>query len=147
MAIYPHGYLCSRVDLGIQPAPGVRVSVASALKSLLRRPYITVSAGQAAGMAANGAILLDVRQPHEWQAGHAPKARHIPLGQLARRVGELPPGRTVVTVCRSGARSARAAALLARDGREVANLSGGMHAWHRAGLPVVAKGGGPGHIA
>ncbi len=67
--------------------------------------------------------------------------------QLARCAGELPQGRAVVTVCRSGARPARAAALPARDGREVSNLSGGIHAWARAGLPVVAKGGAPGHIA
>jgi rhodanese-related sulfurtransferase len=44
-------------------------------------------------------------------------------------------------------RSARAAALLARDGREVSNLAGGMRAWARAGLPVVARGGGAGRIA
>ena len=122
------------------------MSVVSALKSLFSKPYATVSVAEAAAMAGNGAVLLDVREPHEWQAGHAPKARHIPLGQLARRTGELPPGRAVVTVCRSGARSARAAALLARDGRQVSNLSGGMHAWARAGLPVVARGGGPGRI-
>ena len=53
----------------------------------------------------------------------------------------------MVTVCRSGARSARAASLLARQGREVSNLAGGMHAWARAGPPVVARGGGPGHVA
>ncbi len=123
------------------------MSVATALKSMFRRPYTTVSADQASDMAGKGAILLDVREPREWQAGHAPKARHIPLSQLTRRAGELPRGRTIVTVCRSGARSARAAALLAGDGREVANLSGGMNAWHRAGLPVVAKGGRPGLIA
>jgi rhodanese-related sulfurtransferase len=98
-------------------------------------------------MADNGAVLLDVREPHEWQAGHAPRARHIPLSQLTRRAGELPQGRAVVTVCRSGARSARAATLLARDGWEASNLTGGMRAWARAGLPVVAKGGGPGRIA
>jgi rhodanese-related sulfurtransferase len=51
-----------------------------------------------------------------------------------------------VAVCRSGRRSARAAALLAGTGREVANLAGGMRAWADAGLPVVAKGGRPGHI-
>lgn len=123
------------------------MSVTSALKNMFARPYATVSAGQAAAMAGQGAVLLDVREPHEWQSGHAPKARHIPLGQLARRIRELPDGRAVVTVCRSGARSARAAALLARDGRQVSNLAGGMHAWAQAGLPVVAKGGGPGHIA
>jgi rhodanese-related sulfurtransferase len=123
------------------------MSVTSALKSLLRRPYVSVSAAEAADMANGSAVLLDVREPHEWQAGHTPRARHIPLSQLARRAGELPHGRAVVTVCRSGARSARAAALLARDGREVSNLTGGMHAWARAGLPVVAKGGGPGRVA
>ena len=123
------------------------MSVASALKSLLAKPYATVEPAAVAAMVDAGAILLDVREPHEWQAGHAPRARHIPLGQLARRAGELPRRRAVVTVCRSGARSARAAALLARDGRQVSNLAGGMRAWARAGLPLVAKGGGPGHIA
>ena len=122
------------------------MSAASALKGLFSKPYASVSAEQAAAMADDGAVILDVREPHEWQAGHAPKARHIPLGQLARRAGELPRGRAVITVCRSGARSARGAALLARDGREVSNLAGGMHAWARAGLPVIAKGGGPGHV-
>ena len=123
------------------------MSVMSVLKNIFSKPYGTVSAPQAAALADGGAVLLDVREPQEWQAGHAPRARHIPLGQIARRAGELPKGRTVVTVCRSGARSARAAALLAADGREVSNLAGGMHAWARAGLPVVARGGGPGRVA
>ena len=123
------------------------MSVLSVLKNIFSKPYGTVSAPQAAALADGGAVLLDVREPHEWQAGHAPRARHIPLGQIARRAGELPKGRAVVTVCRSGARSARAAALLAADGREVSNLAGGMHAWARAGLPVVAGGGGPGRVA
>ena len=101
---------------------------------------------QARELLDQGAILLDVRDDAEWRAGHAPKARHIPLSRLPGRVRDLPPNRTVVTVCRSGARSARAAALLAREGREVVNLSGGMHAWARAGLPVVASGGRPGQV-
>ena len=74
-------------------------------------------------------------------SGHAPGARHIPLSHLPARMKDLPPQRTVVTVCRSGHRSALAARMLAREGREVINLSGGMHAWARAGLPVVAAGG------
>jgi rhodanese-related sulfurtransferase len=101
---------------------------------------------QAWELLGDGAILLDVREDAEWRAGHAPKARHIPLSRLPGRLRDLPPHRTVVTVCRSGARSARAAALLAREGRDVLNLSGGMHAWARAGLPVVASGGGPGRV-
>jgi rhodanese-related sulfurtransferase len=123
------------------------MSLGSVLTGIFRRPYRSVSAAQAAALAADGAILLDVREAHEWQAGHAPRARHFPLGQVPRRAAELPRGRPVVTVCRSGSRSARAAAMLARDGHEVSNLSGGMHAWARAGLPVVARGGGPGRVA
>jgi rhodanese-related sulfurtransferase len=101
---------------------------------------------QAQELLQQGAILLDVREDAEWQAGHAPKARHIPLSRLPGRIRDLPPQRTVVTVCRSGARSARAAALLAREGRDVVNLTGGMHAWARAGLPVVGSGGRPGRV-
>ncbi len=102
---------------------------------------------QARQLQQQGAILLDVREDTEWRAGHAPGARHIPLSRLHARMKDLPPRRTVITVCRSGHRSARAAALLAREGREVVNLSGGMNAWARAGLPVVAGGGGPGRVA
>ena len=117
------------------------------LRNLFSKLYQTVTATQAAALADGGAVLLDVREPHEWQAGHAPRARHIPLGQLARRAAELPERRVLVTVCRSGVRSARAAAMLAGQGREVSNLAGGMRAWARAGLPVVARGGGAGRVA
>jgi rhodanese-related sulfurtransferase len=110
-----------------------------------RRPK--ASAEQASQLMRQGAILLDVREAPEWRAGHAPGARHIPLSHLPARLKDLPPQRTVVTVCRSGHRSALAAKLLARQGREVASLSGGMHAWARAGLPVVAAGGRPGRVA
>ncbi|MGD0243249.1 MAG: rhodanese-like domain-containing protein [Streptosporangiaceae bacterium] len=61
-------------------------------------------------------------------AGHAPGARHIPLSRLPARMKDLPPRRTVVTVCRF----ALGAKMLAREGREVINLSGGMHV-HAAG--------------
>ena len=104
------------------------------------------SAEQARQLQQQGAILLDVREDTEWRAGHAPGARHIPLSLLPARMKDLPARRTVITVCRSGHRSARAAALLAREGREVVNLAGGMNAWARAGLPVVAVGGGPGRV-
>jgi rhodanese-related sulfurtransferase len=123
------------------------MSLTASLKRLFARPYGTVRPLAVADLLDRGALLVDVREPHEWQAGHAPRARHIPLGQLTVRLHELPAGRPVVTVCRSGRRSARAAALLARDGREAHNLAGGMHAWASAGLPVVAKGGRPGRVA
>lgn len=94
-----------------------------------------------------GAVLLDVREPAEWRTGHAPSARHIPLGELAARVDELPTGREVLAVCRSGRRSAQAAALLSGSGRHAVNVTGGMAAWAAAGLPVITAGGRPGRIA
>jgi rhodanese-related sulfurtransferase len=117
------------------------MSMLDRLKTMFAKPYRTVNAAEADALIAAGAILLDVREKDEYQAGHAPKARHIPLGQLAARHGELPAGRTVVTVCRSGMRSTQAARLLAGQGVAVANLSGGMQAWSRLGLPVIAKTG------
>ncbi|MFZ5851777.1 MAG: rhodanese-like domain-containing protein [Actinomycetota bacterium] len=119
----------------------------AALRRRLAAAPARVGATEAAALVRQGALLLDVREPAEWAAGHAPQARHIPLGQLAGRLAELPADRPVVTVCRSGARSARAAALLARQGRPASNLAGGMHAWAAAGLPVVDGRGRAGRVA
>jgi len=116
------------------------------LRSLFSKAYGTVKPVGVAALLDAGALVLDVREPHEWRAGHAPKARHIPLGELPQRLSEVPANRIVVTVCRSGMRSRQAAALLAREGRQVTNLAGGMHAWARAGLPVTAKGGSAGRV-
>ncbi|HEY5186967.1 MAG TPA: rhodanese-like domain-containing protein [Actinomycetes bacterium] len=113
----------------------------------LARPYDTVTAPVAASLLEDGAVLVDVREPHEWRAGQVPNAQHIPLSQLSVRSRELPAGLRVVTVCRFGLRFARAAALLARDGRLVSNLAGGMRAWARADLPIAAQDGGVGRIA
>lgn len=94
-----------------------------------------------------GALLVDVREPDEWHRGHAPEARHIPLGEFAARMEELPADRDIVLICRSGNRSGKAADLLMRQRDDVANVAGGMQAWAQAGLPVVAEGGGPGRVA
>ncbi len=119
----------------------------SFLSGLFGRRNASIGPAEASNRVQNGAVLLDVREPSEWRAGHAPKARHIPLGDLDRRAKELPAGREIITVCRSGNRSSRAAKLLAADGRTAVNLSGGMLAWAAVGLPVVAKGGRPGSVA
>lgn len=86
------------------------------------------------------AVLIDVREPEEWVAGHVDGARHIPLGELVARLDEVPAGRTVV-VCRSGGRSAQAVAYLASTGRDAVNLDGGMQAWAGAGRPLVSETG------
>jgi rhodanese-related sulfurtransferase len=96
---------------------------------------------EAASLIADGAYLLDVREPDEWEAGHAPEAHHIPLGDLEARYQELPSDTTIVCVCRGGGRSARAAAALSTVGISAINLAGGMRAWESSGLPVVADDG------
>jgi rhodanese-related sulfurtransferase len=122
------------------------MSLSEPLGGLFAKPYEEIHALEARSRMDAGAILVDVREPAEWAAGHAEGARHIPLAQLGQRQRELPVGRPVITVCRSGARSARAATLLAGQGRDASNLDGGMRAWAAAGLPVVTQGGRPGAV-
>ncbi len=90
--------------------------------------------------------LLDVREQDEWDAGHIEGAQHIPLGELGPRLAEVPQEQVVVAVCRSGSRSDRAAHGLRMSGFKAENLDGGVTAWLRAGLPLFAKGGGPGRV-
>jgi rhodanese-related sulfurtransferase len=98
-------------------------------------------------LIGEGAVMVDVREPFEWEAGHAPMARHIPLGSLADAVDELAKGTPVVLVCRVGGRSARATAFLVESGFQATNLEGGMKAWADAGLPVETDDGSPGVVA
>jgi adenylyltransferase/sulfurtransferase len=85
--------------------------------------------------------ILDVREPHEWAAGHLEGARLVPLGSLGERLHELDPDRLHVLQCRSGARSARAAALLREAGfARVVNLRGGLVAWKRDVDPKLTVG-------
>jgi rhodanese-related sulfurtransferase len=81
-------------------------------------------------------FILDVRQPDEFRAGHIPGARVIPLGELSSRQGELPRNRTILCVCRSGARSGVAARQLRDQGLSAVNLRGGMIAWQSAGYTI-----------
>ena len=88
------------------------------------------------------ALVLDVREDKEYAAGHIPKAKHIPLGQLAGRLKELEKFKTkpILVTCRSGQRSARACGMLKKAGFEtVYNQAGGIIAWERANLPVTQK--------
>jgi rhodanese-related sulfurtransferase len=88
------------------------------------------------------ALVLDVREDKEFAAGHIPKAKHIPLGQLAGRIKELDKfkGKPVLVACRSGQRSASACRMLKKAGFEtVYNQAGGIIAWERANLPVTQK--------
>lgn len=106
-----------------------------------------VDPGEARRRHETGAVLLDVREPDEWDTGHAPDALWIPMGDLGARQSELPDDRAIVVVCRSGARSARVTTALLGAGYDAANLAGGMQAWAAAGFPVVTDAGTPGAVA
>lgn len=93
------------------------------------------------------ALVVDVREPDEWAAGHAPGALHIPLGEVPARLEELPEtDGPLPVICRSGNRSLRAAQWLAQQGFDVANVEGGMRAWGSADKPMVGEGAGDPHV-
>ncbi|HUP48604.1 MAG TPA: rhodanese-like domain-containing protein [Thermoanaerobaculia bacterium] len=102
---------------------------------------LDISAAELAGRLADGGddlVVIDVREPYEWSAGHLGEARHIPLQQVPARVDEIPREAEVIMVCRSGARSARAQQyLLAHGFRRVRNLVGGLMAWKRDVDPAM----------
>lgn len=100
---------------------------------------------EALRLARDGALLLDVREPDEWVAGHAADATHMPLGELDPR--GVPRDRIVVAVCRSGGRSGKAAIALVEAGIDVRNMAGGMNAWAEANLPITRDDGQPGTVA
>lgn len=88
------------------------------------------------------AVVLDVREAAEFAHGHIPNSRHIPLGQLEKRLTELEKlkEKPLIVNCASGNRSGAACATLRRHGfARVVNLSGGVAAWDQAGLPLTRK--------
>jgi adenylyltransferase/sulfurtransferase len=83
-------------------------------------------------------VLIDVREPYEWEAGHLPQAQHIPLGQIPKRLDEIPRDAEIVMICRSGGRSANAQHFLLESGYgRVHNLTGGMTGWSRDVDPAI----------
>ncbi len=101
---------------------------------------------QASAVPGDG-WLLDVREPDEWAAGHAPEARFIPLGELGQRGAEIPVDQTVYVICRSGHRSARATEALNEAGWQAVNVAGGMQEWAAAGRPMVSEKGAQPYVA
>ena len=78
--------------------------------------------------------ILDVRTQEEWDGVHINTAIHIPLDDLESRYTEIPKGKVVVCVCRSGGRSAMATEFLVSKGIEARNLEGGMVIWTQTEL-------------
>ncbi|HYD63009.1 MAG TPA: rhodanese-like domain-containing protein [Noviherbaspirillum sp.] len=107
----------------------------------LQRRGARVSTLQATQLINQGkAIVVDVREPAEFSAGHLRDAKNIPLGELSNRIGELDKfkSKSAIVVCQSGARSAKAAAQLKKAGfNEAYSLDGGIAAWQAQGLPLA----------
>jgi rhodanese-related sulfurtransferase len=107
----------------------------------LQRRGEKVSLLQATQLINQGkTIIVDVRDPAEFAAGHVRDAKNIPLKELSQRMGELEKfkSKAVVVVCQTGAQSARATAQLKSAGfNEVYSLNGGLAAWQAQGLPTA----------
>lgn len=93
---------------------------------------------------SGAAVLVDVREPYEHEAGHVPGARPIELERLGWNAPTLPDDRPIVFCCRLGIRAKLAAHAFRRVGYEAYNLTGGVAAWRAAGLPLEPSGG---HVA
>lgn len=97
---------------------------------------------QVSELHARGAIqLIDVRQPHEHQAGRIAGGRLIELGRLGAEAASIDRDRPVVFYCRSGGRSAMATDAFAQAGYDAHNMAGGLLAWDAAGLPLEPADG------
>ena len=105
----------------------------------------TVAPTEAADEVGSGAVLVDVREPEEWQHGHINGSVPAPRGLLEffadpaspRHKAQLDPGRRMIVVCASGARASLAALTLKTMGySDVAILDGGLKGWTEAGLPT-----------
>jgi rhodanese-related sulfurtransferase len=90
-----------------------------------------------------GALVLDVREADEWEAGHAPGALHVPLAELGSCHPEIARDRPVYVICRSGNRSGYAAQALAAAGWDARNVADGMFGWQAAGRPMTGGAGTP----
>ena len=97
-----------------------------------------ISVTEAAQKRDQGAFILDVREPSEWTAFHIPGATLIPLGELPKRLNEIPKDRQVVVVCRTGHRSATGRDILKNAGlTNVTSMAGGVTQWQSQGLPIA----------
>jgi rhodanese-related sulfurtransferase len=101
-----------------------------------------ITPGQLAAWLADASreppLMLDVREPWEWQAARIEGATHIPMREIPARVGELDNAREVVAICHHGGRSQQVAMFLEKNGfAKIHNLQGGLDAWSRTVDPAV----------
>lgn len=108
----------------------------------LANDALDVTAEQTAQALADGsAVVVDVREQYEWDAGRIGGTLHIPLERLASRAEELDRARPVIFQCRAGVRSLMAAQAFHAAGFDARSLAGGIQAWVQADLPLEPEGG------
>jgi rhodanese-related sulfurtransferase len=113
--------------------------------SAFKDPEIEISVQEADALLRSGeAVLVDVREPHEWDAGRIPGARHVQLEHLASQADTIPQDKQVIFQCRLGVRSAMATKAFRASGYDAVSMAGGIQAWHEAGLPLEPADG---HVA
>jgi rhodanese-related sulfurtransferase len=95
-----------------------------------------IDVNELARVREEGAVLIDVRQPDEFEAFRVPGAVLIPLADVPERIEEIPDDRRVYVICAVGNRSAKAVDYLNRQGFDTVNVAGGSKAWMEAGHPV-----------
>jgi rhodanese-related sulfurtransferase len=110
----------------------------SIFTGILGKPVPTIQALELHEMLKNGKrpFILDVRQPEEYRLAHIAGAKLIPLGDLDRRLNEVPKGRQVVCICASGHRSVPAVRKLTAAGYNASSMKNGLIAWQLARLPI-----------
>lgn len=102
-----------------------------------REPFTRIDVNEADEMKNDGAAVIDVREPHEYSAGHVPGARLIPVNSVYARREELPRDKDLIFVCAVGQRSALACEMAAAAGlTRLFNLEGGTDAWIKSGMPA-----------
>jgi rhodanese-related sulfurtransferase len=94
-----------------------------------------------AEIASGRAVGIDVRESHEWEAGHAENVFWNPMS--AFDVDALPTDKPLIFICRSGNRSGQVASAIAGQLENIFNMTGGMKAWHQAGMTMVSTNGNP----
>jgi rhodanese-related sulfurtransferase len=110
------------------------------VESLLRKYQVITPLEAVMLINEKDAVVVDVREPHEWAKGHIVNARLIPLGELEKRLGELEDlkHKPVIVACQSGTRAPAACKKLIQAGFDkVCLLKNGMAAWEDASLPVI----------
>jgi rhodanese-related sulfurtransferase len=95
-----------------------------------------VAPARAVELIDSGAAVIDVRRPYEWEAGRIGGALHIEMNELPSEAEAIPKDRPVLFYCRSGSRSALAAAAFRQAGWDAYNLEGGLQAWVKHGLEL-----------